>query len=489
MNTDSFATTAADDDAAHRTGRRPSRRTVLKAAGATALAVSAASALAGPAYAGEDSEDSESATRDFIVIGAGFAGVTAARELRAKGKRVTILEARSRIGGRTWTDTFAGQQVEMGGTWVEPTQPHIAKELKRYSIGLEEEDPLDRMLLPTPNGPKAFTPAEGNAAMGPLFEKLFAGSKQYFERPFQPLYRADLLQKLDKLSLRDRLNELKLSPADEMLINGQTAIYSGGASTEGALTMLAQWWAMAGWNNEGWSDTQRYRMKPGTVGMLSAMIAEAKPTIVFNAPVASVAESGDRVHVTTRAGKTYSAKGVVVAVPVNVWHTIKFTPGLPAAHTAAASQGIGVKHALKIWIHAREGQGRFYGQSAEGGSPIPMFIPYKKTSEGQLYVGFSVDPKLDPTNTAQVKDAVKKLGADLDIIGLRAQNWGADEFSRGGWAFRKPGQLTSLYPDVLNQATSRITFASGDIAEGWTGFIDGAIESGLRAAQLANGEM
>ncbi|MEU3352368.1 NAD(P)/FAD-dependent oxidoreductase [Streptomyces sp. NPDC037389] len=489
MNTDSFTSRAADD-AALRTGRRPSRRTVLKAAGATALAASAASAataLASPAYAAE--EDSEASTRDFIVIGAGFAGVTAARELRARGKKVTILEARSRVGGRTWTDTFAGQQVEMGGTWVEPTQPNIARELKRYSIGLEEEDPLDRMLLPTPNGPKVFTPAEGNAAMGPLFEKLFEGSKQYFERPFQPLYRADLLQKLDKLSLRDRLNELKLSPADEMLINGQTAIYSGGASSEGALTMLAQWWSMAGWNNEGWSDTQRYRMKPGTVGMLSAMINESKPTIVFNAPVASVAESGNRVHVTTRAGKTYSAKGVVVAVPVNVWHTIKFTPGLPAAHTAAASQGIGVKHALKIWIHAREGQGRFYGQAAEGGSPIPMFIPYKKTAEGQLYVGFSVDPKLDPTNTAQVKDAVKKLGADLDIIGLRAQNWGADEFSRGGWAFRKPGQLTSLYPDVLNQATNRITFASGDIAEGWTGFIDGAIESGMRAAQLANGEM
>ncbi|MDT0452823.1 flavin monoamine oxidase family protein [Streptomyces hesseae] len=486
MNTDRFAGAAAGD-AAFRSGRRPSRRTVLKAAGATALAASAASALAAPAYAAE--EETEDTARDFIVIGAGFAGVTAARELRARGKKVTILEARSRVGGRTWTDTFGGQLVEVGGTWVEPTQPNISRELKRYNLALEEDEPLDRMFLPTPNGPKAFTPEAGGAAMGALFDKFFEGSRQYFERPFQPLYRADLLQKLDRMSLRDRLNELKLSPADEMLINGQTAIYSGGASTDGALTMLAQWWSLAGWTNQGWSDTQRYRMKTGTVGMLTAMINESKPTVVFNAPVASVAESGGRVHVTTRAGKTYSAKGVVVAVPVNVWHTIKFTPGLPAAHTAAASQGIAVKNSVKIWIHARNGQGRVYGQAAEGGSPIPMFIPYKKTAEGQLYVGFSVDPKLDATNVAQVKDAVRKLGVDLDIIGVRAQNWGAEEFSRGGWAFRKPGQLTSLYPDVLNQLTSRITFASGDIAEGWTGFLDGAIESGMRAAQLANGEM
>ncbi|MEV4743881.1 NAD(P)/FAD-dependent oxidoreductase [Streptomyces sp. NPDC049555] len=467
--------------------RRPSRRTVLKAGGAAALAASAATTLAGPAHAAEDGTDS--VPLDFIVVGAGFAGVTAARELRARGYRVTILEARGRIGGRTWTDTFAGQQVEIGGTWVEATQPNIGRELQRYKLELETDEPLDRMMLPTPAGPKVFTPDDGNARMGAVMSKLFDGSRQYFEKPFQPLARPDLLQKLDKLSLRDRFTELKLSPEEEMLFNGQTAIYSGGSSTQGALTMFAQWWALCGWNVDGWANTTCFRFKTGSVSLLSAMLAEAKPTLMLNTPVTAITDDGKWARVTTKSGKTYSARGVVVALPVNAWNTIKFSPGLPAAHTAATTQGIAVKNAVKLWIHAKGGQGRVYGQAAEGGSPIPLIIPNKKTAEGQLYIGFSVDPALDPNNVTQVRDAVRKLGVDLDIIGIRAHNWGADEWARGGWAFRKPGQLTSLYPDVLNQATSRITFASGDIAAGWSGFIDGAIESGMRAAQLAAGEM
>ncbi|CAG1998698.1 unnamed protein product [Fusarium graminearum] len=55
---------------------------------------------------------------DVIVIGAGFAGLVAARELAAKGLKVLIIEARDRIGGRTWTARAFGEDFEMGGTWV-----------------------------------------------------------------------------------------------------------------------------------------------------------------------------------------------------------------------------------------------------------------------------------------------------------------------------------------------------------------------------------
>ncbi|MFF3246818.1 flavin monoamine oxidase family protein [Streptomyces sp. NPDC002870] len=465
--------------------RRPSRRTVLKAAGATAAAASMLVAGAPTALA-ETAALEEDAAYDVIVIGAGFTGVTAARELRAKGKRVLVLEARDRIGGRTWSSSFAGLPVEMGGTWVEATQPHIGAELKRYNIALDEEEPVDRVLLPTPTGPGTFTPDDGFGRIGALLERMFDGSRQYFERPFQPLYRADLLQSLDKLSLRDRLNQMGLSPAEELLINGQTAVYSGGSSSWGAFTMLAHWWSLAGWNNQGWNDTQRYRMKTGTSGLLNAMLNEAKPTVRLNSPVASVSDTGSRVYVTLRSGAKYNAPRVVVTVPVNVLSTIKFSPALPAAQTAAADQGIGVKNALKIWIHARKGAGRFYGQGAEGGSPIPMMMPYKDTPEGVMYVAFSTDPALDPTSKTQVKAAVSRLGADIDIIGLHAHDWGRDPYARGGWAFRKPGQLTSLYPAAL-VGSERVVVASGDLAEGWSGFIDGAVESGLRAAQQALG--
>jgi monoamine oxidase len=74
--------------------------------------------------------------RDVIIAGAGVAGLTAARELRHAGLDVLVLEARERIGGRTWTIEAAGHTIELGGGWVGWHQPHVWAELTRYGIGV-----------------------------------------------------------------------------------------------------------------------------------------------------------------------------------------------------------------------------------------------------------------------------------------------------------------------------------------------------------------
>ena len=73
---------------------------------------------------------------DVIVVGAGFAGITAARELSHRGHRVLIVEARDRIGGRTWLDERLGRRLEIGGTWVHWIQPHVWAEMSRYGVGV-----------------------------------------------------------------------------------------------------------------------------------------------------------------------------------------------------------------------------------------------------------------------------------------------------------------------------------------------------------------
>src|SRR6516165_12015691 len=76
--------------------------------------------------------DQARADADVIVIGAGFAGLVAARELGRAGLDVLVLEARDRVGGRTWTDRRLGHDLELGGTWVHWVQPHTWAEMTRY---------------------------------------------------------------------------------------------------------------------------------------------------------------------------------------------------------------------------------------------------------------------------------------------------------------------------------------------------------------------
>ena len=72
---------------------------------------------------------------DVVVIGGGFAGVTAAREAARHGRSVTLLEARDRLGGRTWSAPWNGWQIEYGGAWVHWHQPHTWSEITRAGAG------------------------------------------------------------------------------------------------------------------------------------------------------------------------------------------------------------------------------------------------------------------------------------------------------------------------------------------------------------------
>ncbi|MFG3497336.1 flavin monoamine oxidase family protein [Streptomyces sp. NPDC047928] len=468
---------------------RLGRRSLLKAAGAGALAATVATvAAATPGVAAPsvtrsgDGDGSVDRTWDAIVVGAGYAGGTVARELSARGLSTLVLEARDRIGGRVWTSSFAGERVELGGGWFGPGQELVARELARYSIATTHDVTATRAVMPDVHGFRSHDPAAAFGRLGTLFDRYYEGSAAYFERPLEPLYRKDLLQQVDGLSLADRLAQLDLPAVDHKWVSGATSVFAGG-NTVGGLTGLAQWFQLAGGTYDGFLSTMSLRPDGGMISVLQAMFRESGAVVRHGSPVTGISEANGIVSVRVSSGQVHRAPVVVVATPVNTWRHIDFRPGLPKVHADAAVEGIGVPHATKLFLHLRGTTEPVYAQAPEG-APILLMLPQQELPDGRLYVAFT-GPALDVTNPVAVRAAVRELVPEATVVNHRAMEWTKDRYARGGWGLRRPGQLLRQLP-AIQQPHGRIVFAGGDIASGWYGaFVEGAIESGFRAADQA----
>jgi glycine/D-amino acid oxidase-like deaminating enzyme len=419
---------------------------------------------------------------DVIVVGAGFAGVTAARELSTRGRRVLVLEARDRIGGRTWTDSFAGKSVEMGGTWVHWLQPHVWSEITRYGLSICEDDPPESCVMPAEEGLGQVSLDDAFTRLAGLTERYFADARERFDRPYEPVHLLEALGPVDSLSLRDRFDRLGFDDEEVRWLSGMFSVLAGAPTSEGAFTMLDRWWSLSGWNFELlWDCLSRYRLVDGTRSLVEAMLADGGSELRLNSPVAAVDVDDRTVTVTTTDRESFTTGNVVVAVPANTWKSIQFTPQLSRPRLEASEEGIGAPHGAKVWIHVR-GVPRIYAQPPEG-FPMTLILTYAELDDGtSLLVCFSGDPDFDPADHAAVAEGLRQVLPEAEVLDVHGHDWIADEFSLGAWAFHRPGQLTR-YADTLSETDGRLVFATADIAGGWSGFIDGAIESGLRAAR------
>lgn len=450
------------------------RRTVLKAAGGAAALTGLAAA---PARA------DESTKHDVIVIGAGFAGVAAAREVRRAGLRPLLLEARDRVGGRTFSSTWQDEPIEVGGAYVGDVHTTVMGELKRYGIGTVHGNAFPgRAYFPALAGGQqevdfltVLTELDG------MLAKLFEGSETFFPRPRDPLYAKEVLQQYDPLSLRDSLNKAALSARDKLWVGGMAAGYAGGSTATGGMTAWAQAW-VAG--ERQYLTIQEYRIAGGTGALLNAILADAQADVRLNSPVVSVVQEPGKVIVTTRDGAIHRAPSVVVAVPVNVWRTILFAPGLPPVHREAAREGAGVPNAVKLHIRIRGDIPAPFALGREG-APMWLVVPQSTFADGDhLLVAVCVDPAINLDNPAEIQERLRSVVPGATVRAYQAHSWSGDRWSRGGWALRRPNQLLRQEP-AIHQPVGRVVFASGDVSTAWHGYMEGAIESGITAGAHA----
>jgi monoamine oxidase len=192
-----------------------------------------------------------------------------------------------------------------------------------------------------------------------------------------------------------------------------------------------------------------------------------------------VRRRGDGVEVETRAGELLPAARAVVAVPLNTLAAIEFDPPLsqPKLEGIALGQA---SRGIKIFIHA---EGEPISQNAiRPGHPFGYLDTEFMNDDGtQVMIGFGYDAALnDATDLPRVQGDLDRIIPGYRAVGASAHDWLADEFSRGTWAIHRPGWYSRYYEE-MRRPEGPVLLAGSDLAAGWSGFIDGAIESGLRA--------
>lgn len=421
---------------------------------------------------------------DVVVVGAGFAGLTAARELGSKGLRVAVVEARDRIGGRTLVADHGGQRYEVGGTWIHWGQPFVWAELHRYGLSITESvsGTADTMSLLTPEGLQTDT-AEAmgrdlEAALTAYCDIDGAGGRTAFANPF--VESAKNLQELDGFSLADRFAASPTTGRQRELLLALLTMNAATDPAKGGLYDQLRWWALGEYSADALlKRLGRYKIAKGTAELAGALLKDSKADLALGQPVSrvEVVEGGVRVHA---KDVCLHGKAVVVAVPMNILGDIDFGSALPAARVAAHQE----KHVCagtKFIARVDRKVGAWVG-FAPYPNALTMVVADREVDGKSVLVGFGPDDAVDLTDIRVIEAELRKFLPGIGVQEVLSHDWTHDPYAKGGWTWFAPGQTRrALVP--LQTPAPPLFFSNTDWACGWRGFIDGAIEEGIRGAR------
>lgn len=440
---------------------------------------------------------------DAVVVGAGFAGLAAARELDRLGYDVVVLEGRDRVGGRSATATIAGVPVDLGGTFIGPTQDAVGE--------LAAE--LGCATVPTFSGGKNLIRWRGRVRSYrstiprlSIIELLDVSRIQWrFERACRRVaveapWTAPHAHALDSLSLDGWLKSVHASAGTRDLMAIMSRV-TWGCEPDAVSMLHAVRYVRAAGGLDRMLDVeggaQQSRFPGGTQQIAIRMAEELGSRVVLDAAVRSIERHSDGTLTVTSDRGAVRTKAVVVAIPPEHRQGIEFSPELPAEYGKLAQhwpQG----SLSKAYAAYDKPFWRAKGLSGEALSDEgPVFITFDVSPSGSgsgsgdgpgIMLGFVDARSFDSLPAAQRRE--RALSGFAGLFGEAALNpidyldhrWGAEDFAPGGPTAAVPPGSWTTYGPWLRKPIDGIYWAGTETADAWTGFLDGAVRSGRRAA-------
>lgn len=471
--------------AREKTTHIPSRRTFLAASlSATALGVTATSAAElTKRGAGANSNQTD---YDVIVVGGGFSGVTAARDLSKNGLRVLLLEAKGRLGGRTFDTHFRGHHIELGGTWVHWTQPAVWTEIQRYGMALEETpgSAPDRMTILSDGTRTEFQTLSRIEELVVGLESYFSESGAVWERPYDSKFHWKEIVARDSQSAADRLNALKATELQRGYLVPLLEAFSHCPIDQASYVDLLRIWALCLNNPIVANDAiSRYKLTDGTGALIRFMAGDSRADVRLNSPVARVEQRKDIVQVTARGGAPISARALVLALPPRVLASIEFTPALSAGKVSASREAY-PPSGTKLYAEVKGRLGKLEWMSSGRASQSGLFTTYAEGKDSTLLVGFCPTTKqVDANDEESVQKLLRIFDPRVEVLGCASYAWSKDPYAQGTYTGMRPGGMSRWF-DELARTEGLVYMAGGDVGDGsWRGCIDGAIGRGARIAR------
>jgi monoamine oxidase len=444
---------------------------------------------------------------DVVVVGAGFAGLTAARRLVAQGLRVTVLEARPRVGGRTHTVELHGTAVDLGGQWIGPGQDRIAALADELGVPTWPQSTSGDDTVCTPDGPvrvahlaQAMSDDDlmGYIELVGSFENICATID--LERPWA----SPDAEKLDAQTLAQWVHGQQPSATVEALFAvGVQAVF---AASPSQLSLLhAAFYTASGGGWSSLTDTeggaQQDRITGGLEPLARRLADDLGDAVHLDQPVHRIAQFDDAVEVHT-ATTVHTARRVIVALAPTLAGRIAYEPPLDGRRdqlTQRMPQGSVIKfHVLYThpWWRDAGLSGTVMDMTGAVGVTFDCTPPQGTPG---IISGFFEGPHA--TEGARQGDKWRRdtvVALLTEALGPEAASpshyvdldWSAEPYTRGCYGAHLPTGAWTQVGDTLRAPAGRIHWAGTETAVRWVGYIDGAIESGQRAADevLAAGD-